>query len=102
MSFPQPRTLTGVDRGEQSFLSILDNNKTSEINPPHTHTPSVPFLLCTSAVHQQCCSGGREEGEESIQKGRRDARKAYTERASKERRDGKKGRTKGWSGKNDE
>lgn len=70
--FPPPRTLTKVDRAEQSFLSISDNNKTSDINPH-----SVPPLLCSAAFHQHPGSaaegGGRErrEGERKRGKARR-------------------------------
>lgn len=66
MLFPQPRTLTKVNREEQSFLSISDNNKTSDIN-----SHSVPSLLCPAAWHQHpgaAVEGGRGEKGESTKR----------------------------------
>ena len=74
VSLPRPRTLTKVDRAEQSFLSISDNDKTSDINPPLTL--SLPYLarqlsINTLALLWRVGESERREGERKREKARR-------------------------------
>lgn len=56
VSVPQPRTLTKVEGAEQSFLSLSDNNQTSDINP-HS-SPLLLFTGCFASTWHWCCCRG--------------------------------------------